>query len=269
LRRLKKQVAPELPDKIEQVAYCTLTEPQMAIYQQVLQASRREILETGGAQSLAKSRLVILNSPLRLRQICCDLRLLKLEQVDPSTASAKLDLFGELLDEALEGNHRVLVFSQCVQMLLLVQEKLRPGGLDFCHLDGFTKDRAGEAARLQNSPHIPVSLIALKAGGLGLDLTAADTVIHFDPWWNPAVEDHATDRNHRIRQNRVVTSYKLITQGTIEEKILHLQQRKRQGSSRFEPLGHQTELKRERSSLVIHAVDADLISRSLDGVKFH
>ena len=103
LRRLKAQVAPELPDKIEQVAYCSLTEPQMPIYQQVLQASRREILETLGTQSLAKSRLVILNALLRLRQICCDLRLLKLEQVDPSTASAKLDLFGELLDEALEG----------------------------------------------------------------------------------------------------------------------------------------------------------------------
>jgi superfamily II DNA or RNA helicase len=227
LRRSKKEVAPELPEKIEQIAYCGLTEAQAAVYQEILQASRRQVLEAVNAKGLAQSRMIVLTALLRLRQICCDLRLLKLENIDPDTASAKLDLFGELLDEALDGNHRVLVFSQFVALLTLVKDKLENDHIPFCYLDGSTQDRAGEVARFQKSPDIPVFLISLKAGGLGLNLTAADTVIHFDPWWNPAVEDQATDRAHRIGQNRVVTSYKLITQGTVEEKILNLQQRKR------------------------------------------
>jgi len=165
---------------------------------------------------------------LRLRQVCCDLRLLKLEGVAPSVASGKLDLFNELLEEVLDGGHRVLVFSQFVSMLTLIKERLQEQQIEFCYLDGSTTNRPEVVDRFQTSASIPVFLISLKAGGVGLNLTAADTVIHFDPWWNPAVEDQATDRAHRIGQSKVVTSYKLIARDTIEEKILQLQNRKRE-----------------------------------------
>ena len=180
-----------------------------------------------GAGTEARGRLLVLQTLLRLRQACCDLRLLGLESVDPATASAKLDLFGELLEEALDGDHRVLVFSQFVSMLKLLRDKLQAESVDFCYLDGSTTNRLEVVTRFQTNPSIPVFLISLKAGGTGLNLTGADTVIHFDPWWNPAVEDQATDRAHRLTQRRVVTSYKLITRETVEEKILLLQARKR------------------------------------------
>ena len=185
------------------------------------------MLDAVGAQGLAKSRMVVLSALLRLRQVCCDLRLLKLEGVDPANASGKLELFGELLEEVLDGGHRVLVFSQFVSMLTLLREKLTAEGIEYCYLDGSTTNRGEVVERFQKTATIPVFLISLKAGGVGLNLTGADTVIHFDPWWNPAVEDQATDRAHRIGQTRVVTSYKLITRDTIEEKILLLQQKKR------------------------------------------
>jgi SNF2 family DNA or RNA helicase len=228
LRRLKKDVAKDLPERIEQVSFCEMTPDQRAAYQQVLEVSRREVTESVQSQGEQRSRMVVLNALLRLRQICCDLRLLKLEGVSPANASGKLDLFGELLEEVLDGGHRVLVFSQFVQMLTLLREKLDEEGIAYCYLDGATTDRAGVVQRFQGDAAIPVFLISLKAGGTGLNLTAADTVIHFDPWWNPAVEAQATDRAHRIGQSRVVTSYKLITRGTVEEKILSLQSRKRE-----------------------------------------
>lgn len=243
LRRLKRDVVRDLPEKIEQVSFCELTDAQREVYGKLIEASRKEVLDAVGALGIAKSRLVILNALLRLRQVCCDLRLLKLESQTASGAreesagsagavaganSGKLDLFGELLDEALDGGHRVLVFSQFVSMLTLLRERLAAAGIDYCYLDGATRDRAAVVQRFQNDPGIPVFLISLKAGGVGLNLTGADTVFHFDPWWNPAVEDQATDRAHRLGQTRVVTSYKLIARGTVEEKILALQQRKRE-----------------------------------------
>jgi len=228
LRRLKREVAADLPAKIEQVSFCELTSDQRSVYQQVVEASRKEILDAVGVQGLARSRMVVLNALLRLRQVCCDLRLLKLEGVDPATASGKLELFGELLEEVLDGDHRVLVFSQFVSMLTLLREWLTAANIEFCYLDGSTADRAAVVQRFQRDKTIPVFLISLKAGGVGLNLTGADTVVHFDPWWNPAVEDQATDRAHRLGQTRVVTSYKLIARDTVEEKILALQQRKRE-----------------------------------------
>lgn len=228
LRRLKRDVAADLPEKLEQVAYCELTSDQRAVYQQVIEASRKEVLDAVGAQGLAKSRMVVLTALLRLRQVCCDLRLLKLENVKPANASGKLDLFAELLEEVIDGGHRVLVFSQFVGMLTLLKERLSKEGIEFCYLDGSTPDRGKVVERFQTNATIPVFLISLKAGGVGLNLTGADTVVHFDPWWNPAVEDQATDRAHRIGQTKVVTSYKLIARDTVEEKILTLQQRKRE-----------------------------------------
>jgi len=227
LRRLKREVATDLPAKLEQVSWCDLTADQQAVYTELLQASRREITDAVGAQGLARSRMIILNALLRLRQVCCDLRLLKLDNINPATASAKVDLFSELLEEVIDGGHRVLVFSQFVTMLHLLRDNLKAEEIDFCYLDGSTSNR-GEVVQQFQTSNVPVFLISLKAGGVGLNLTAADTVIHFDPWWNPAVEDQASDRAHRIGQTRVVTSYKLITRGTVEEKILALQNRKRE-----------------------------------------
>ncbi len=228
LRRLKKDVAVDLPAKLEQVSFCELTPDQRSVYQQVIEASRKEVLEAVGAQGIAKSRMVVLTALLRLRQVCCDLRLLKLENVNPANASGKLEMFGELLEEVIDGGHRVLVFSQFVGMLTLLKERLVAEGIEYCYLDGSTTDRAKVVEKFQASTTIPVFLISLKAGGVGLNLTGADTVVHFDPWWNPAVEDQATDRAHRIGQTKVVTSYKLITRDTVEEKILTLQNRKRE-----------------------------------------
>jgi SNF2 family DNA or RNA helicase len=228
LRRRKQEVASDLPARIEQVSFCELTDAQKSVYQQLLEASRNEVLNAVGAQGLAKSRMVILSALLRLRQICCDLRLLKLDNPPKENFSGKVDLFSELLEEVIDGGHRVLVFSQFVSMLTLLKEKLTAEGIEYCYLDGSTTDRRAVVERFQKTESIPVFLISLKAGGVGLNLTGADTVIHFDPWWNPAVEDQATDRAHRIGQTRVVTSYKLITRGTVEEKILSLQTRKRE-----------------------------------------
>jgi len=227
LRRLKRDVAADLPAKIEQVSFCELTPDQRGVYQQILEASRKEILAAVGEQGLAKSRMLVLTTLLRLRQICCDLRLLKLDNVNPANSSGKLEMFGELLEEVIDGGHRVLVFSQFVSMLTLLKERLDEEKIEYCYLDGSTTDRGAVVEKFQQSA-IPVFLISLKAGGVGLNLTGADTVIHFDPWWNPAVEDQATDRAHRIGQTKVVTNYKLITRDTVEEKILLLQNRKRE-----------------------------------------
>ena len=228
LRRLKTDVAKDLPKKLEQVSFCELTTEQTEIYRQVLAVSRKEVMAAVGAQGLAKSKMIVLNALLRLRQICCDLRLLKLESAQfTDDSSGKLAMFSELLEEAIDGGHRVLVFSQFVSMLTLLKDKLTADEIDFCYLDGATTNRGAVVENFQGNANIPVFLISLKAGGVGLTLTGADTVVHFDPWWNPAVEDQATDRAHRIGQTRVVTSYKLIARGTVEEKILALQQQKR------------------------------------------
>ena len=227
LRRTKRDVYKELPEKLEQVVYCQLTARQAEVYNRLLEQSRRQINELSGAKDANKGRMMILTALLRLRQACCDLRLLGIPDLKQEQASAKLELLDELLREAIDGGHRVLIFSQFVSMLQLQKEALEAAGIGYCYLDGQTKDRMAVVDRFQNDPDVPVFLISLKAGGVGLNLTAADTVVHFDPWWNPAVEAQATDRAHRIGQERVVTSYKLIARGTVEEKILNLQGKKR------------------------------------------
>ena len=227
LRRLKRDVAADLPEKIEQVSYCELAGEQRALYQQVLETGRREMLDASAGGNEARGRMLVLTTLLRLRQICCDPRLLELEGPAAATASGKTELFLELLEEVLDGGHRALVFSQFTSMLGLLREALAAREIECCYLDGSTTDRAAVVERFQRDASVPVFLISLKAGGTGLNLTGADTVVHFDPWWNPAVEAQATDRAHRIGQKNVVTSYKLITRGTVEEKILNLQQRKR------------------------------------------
>ncbi|MDA7935499.1 DEAD/DEAH box helicase [Akkermansiaceae bacterium] len=222
LRRLKTEVAKDLPARIEQVRYCDLTPKQSSIYRQLLVESRSQV----DAADDGKKRMVALTALLRLRQACCDLRLLPGIKVEDKDAGIKLDELEGLLEEAVAGGHRVLVFSQFVQLLQGVVPMLLGRGWDYCYLDGQTRKRGEVVERFQEGA-APVFLISLKAGGVGLNLTAADTVIHLDPWWNPAVEAQATDRAHRIGQTRVVNSYKFITRGTVEEKILALQEEKK------------------------------------------
>jgi superfamily II DNA or RNA helicase len=224
LRRLKSEVARDLPDKIEQVIYCDLKAAQRAVYDQILRESRATLLDAEGN----RKRMLALTALLRLRQACCDLRLLGLPDLKADEASVKLDAVEELVADAVEGGHRVLVFSQFVEMLQVLVPALAGRGWNYAYLDGQTRNRGEVVRRFQERADIPVFLISLKAGGVGLNLTGADTVIHVDPWWNPAVEAQATDRAHRIGQTRVVTSYKLIARGTVEEKILALQERKKE-----------------------------------------
>jgi superfamily II DNA or RNA helicase len=224
LRRKKRDVAKDLPEKIEQVVPCSLTSHQRAAYDALLREIQQGLSSSGKNVNAGAQRMKMLTGLLRLRQVCCDLRLVG---IDKEETSAKLDLLDELLEEAIDGEHRVLVFSQFVSMLHLVRERLEKLEIPFCYLDGSTKQRQEIVDRFQSDSAIPIFLISLKAGGVGLNLSAADTVIHFDPWWNPAVEAQATDRAHRIGQTRVVTAYKLITRDTVEEKILRLQEKKR------------------------------------------
>ena len=224
LRRKKRDVAKDLPEKIEQVVPCSLTSHQRAAYDALLREIQQGLGSSGKNVNAGAQRMKMLTGLLRLRQVCCDLRLVG---IDKEETSAKLDLLHELLEEAIDGEHRVLVFSQFVSMLHLIRERLEKLEIPFCYLDGSTKQRQEIVDRFQSDSAIPVFLISLKAGGVGLNLSAADTVIHFDPWWNPAVEAQATDRAHRIGQTRVVTAYKLITRDTVEDKILRLQEKKR------------------------------------------
>ncbi len=226
LRRLKRDVATDLPPKIERVAFCGMTADQQGVYRALLESSRRRLTQLVGEQGFNKSRMEVLKTLLRLRQVCCHLDLLKDDQLQPQNPSAKLELFMELLNEAMDGGHRVLVFSQFVSMLSILRAELDRRGAQYCYLDGSTQDRMQVVHQFNTDRRIPVFLISLKAGGTGLNLTGADMVIHYDPWWNPAVEAQATDRAYRIGQKRTVYSVKLITRGTIEEKVLAMQERK-------------------------------------------
>jgi len=226
LRRSKKEVAPELPDKIEQILYLELTQDQKDCYEGIRKSAESELdkLAATGASDGAM-RMKTLTQLLRLRQACCDPRLINPEL--ETFRSCKLNAFRELLFNCLESGHRMLVFSQFVQMLKLLRAELENATLPFCYLDGSTTDRMAQVDRFQEDESIPVFLISLKAGGTGLNLTGADVVVHFDPWWNPAAEAQATDRAHRIGQEKKVTVYKFITSGTVEERVLGLQKEKR------------------------------------------
>jgi SNF2 family DNA or RNA helicase len=231
LRRTKRAVAPELPPRLEQVLWVELTPAQASLYRKVEQESERELIDLAAAGAAeSRLRLAALTQLLRLRQICCDPRLVASLPEEPNAAvSAKLEAFRELLAEAVDDGHRLLVFSQFTRLLDLVGTELEAQGIPWCRLDGTMSpaQRQAEVDRFQSEPGVPVFLLSLKAGGTGLNLTAADTVVHLDPWWNPAAEAQATDRAHRIGQTRTVTSYKLIATGTVEERVLALQEEKR------------------------------------------
>ncbi|MBI5423606.1 MAG: DEAD/DEAH box helicase [Opitutae bacterium] len=228
LRRTKAAVAPELPPKIEQVIWCEPSSAQSQLYRRLQEDSERELIDLAASgASENRLRLATLTQLLRLRQICCDPRLV--QPAFGADDSAKLDAFRELLAESIDEGHRMLVFSQFTSLLALLRAELEAQGVAHCYLDGSmsAKARQAEVDRFQSSDDVPVFLISLKAGGTGLNLTAADVVVHYDPWWNPAAEAQATDRTHRIGQTKVVTSYRLICAGTVEEKVMALQDAKR------------------------------------------
>ncbi len=234
LRRTKAAVAPELPEKIEQVVWCEPTPAQAALYRKMQEDTERALFDLA-AQGATEGRLHLatLTQLLRLRQICCDPRLVaeagRGTEAAPYLHSAKLDAFRELLAESVDEGHRMLVFSQFTSLLALLRAELDAEGVAYCYLDGSMTTKARQAAvdKFQQDETVPVFLISLKAGGTGLNLTGADTVVHYDPWWNPATEAQATDRTHRIGQTKVVTSYRLICSGTVEEKVMALQDTKR------------------------------------------
>jgi superfamily II DNA or RNA helicase len=225
LRREKSVVAPELPEKIEQTVFCEMTPKQAKMYGEYLEEGRRAIfeMEMSGAGD-GKLRMEAFTRLLRLRQICADPRILKAEL--DAADSAKLRALEEIQNEALDGGHRMLVFSQFVEALHKIEESLKEREVPYCYIDGSTLNRQAEVDRFNADASIPVFLISLKAGGTGLNLTGADMVIHYDPWWNPAVEEQATARAHRIGQTRTVTSLRLIAAGSVEEKVLELQKKK-------------------------------------------
>ena len=230
LRRTKAEVAKDLPPKIESVTYCNMTDEQAELYTALTRKLRDQVLADVESKGMAKSQMSILDALLKLRQICCHPRLLKVDMPGFSTGSlpsGKFEAFKDMIFDVVEGGHKELVFSQFVQMLQIIRGWLQLTDIPFCYLDGTSKDRLDQVDRFNNSPEIPIFLISLKAGGTGINLTSADYVIHYDPWWNPAVESQATDRTHRIGQTRQVFSYKLICQNTVEEKILKLQEMKR------------------------------------------
>ncbi|MBZ4665301.1 MAG: SNF2-related protein [Mahella sp.] len=229
LRRTKKEMLKELPPKMEQVSYAHLTPDQLALYTSVLEQVKSNVFAIVEQKGFEHSQIEILAALTRLRQICNHPALLTINTpaITKKLSSGKLDQFDELLDEALEGDHKVLVFSQFVQMLGILSNHLDKKGIPYCYLDGQTRNRQAVIDRFNNDENIKVFLISIKAGGFGLNLTAADTVIIFDPWWNPMVEMQATDRAYRMGQTHPVNVYRLITRGTIEEKILKLQEKKK------------------------------------------
>lgn len=225
LRRRKSEVETELPPKTEMIRYVSFENQQRDLYETIRVAMDQKVREEIKRKGLARSQIMILDALLKLRQVCCAPQLVKLPAARKVKTSAKLKLLMTLLPELLAEGRRVLIFSQFVQMLSLIEAELQGHKIDYAKLSGQTRKR-DEVIQCFQSGEVPVFLISLKAGGVGLNLTAADTVIHYDPWWNPAVENQATDRAWRIGQDKPVFVYKLIVEGSVEEKILALQQRK-------------------------------------------
>jgi SNF2 family DNA or RNA helicase len=225
LRRTKDQVARDLPAKTEQTLYCELDADQRRRYNELRDFYRGSLLKQVELEGAQKHQMQILEALLRLRQVACHPGLLDAELREES--SAKFEALLPQLDELIDENHKVLVFSQFVQLLSILKGHLDRAGIPYEYLDGQTRNRQEHVARFQGDPDCRLFLISLKAGGLGLNLTAAEYVFLLDPWWNPAVEAQAIDRAHRIGQTRPVFAYRLIARDTVEEKILQLQQSKR------------------------------------------
>jgi superfamily II DNA or RNA helicase len=226
LRRTKDLVAPELPEKTEIVRTVELVDDQRELYESIRIAAHAQVRHAIAERGLASSRVAILDALMKLRQVCCDPRLVKMNAARDVSTSVKYELFFQLVKAQLEQGRRVLVFSQFTSMLALLGAGLRERGIGYASLTGSTVDRQVPIEHFTGG-FVDILLISLKAGGTGLNLTHADTVIHYDPWWNPAAQAQATDRAYRIGQTRRVFSYNLIIAGSVEERMLMLQKRKR------------------------------------------
>ena len=225
LRRTKGQVATELPEKTEQTIYCDLESDGKKLYNELRDYYRARLLKKDAGEGSGQFKFQVLEALLRLRQAACHPGLVDKRRVDES--SAKIDTLLAQLDQVLEEDHKVLVFSQFTSLLAIVRRRLDSDKIPYVYLDGRTRDRQARVEQFQNDPDVKLFLISLKAGGLGLNLHAAEYVYLLDPWWNPAVEAQAIDRAHRIGQTRQVFAYRLIARDTVEEKVLELQQSKR------------------------------------------
>jgi SNF2 family DNA or RNA helicase len=225
LRRTKALVADELPPKVETVMRVELAGKQADLYETIRLGMEKTVREALNTKGLAKSQITILDALLKLRQVCCDPQLLKLDAAQKVKTSSKLEQLMEMLPEMLAEGRRILLFSQFTSMLSLIEAELKKRKIPWVKLTGQSQKRDALIEQF-TSGQVPLFLISLKAGGVGLNLPQADTVIHYDPWWNPAVEAQATDRAHRIGQTHSVWVVKLVAQGTIEERILALQDRK-------------------------------------------
>ncbi|MCW8930073.1 MAG: DEAD/DEAH box helicase [Gammaproteobacteria bacterium] len=227
LRRTKEMVATELPEKTEMIRTIPLSGKQRDLYETVRLAMDEKVREEISKKGLARSQIMILDALLKLRQTCCDPRLLTLSSANETYESAKLEMLMEMVPEMVEEGRKIIIFSQFVKMLGFIEDELKKHKISYSKLTGQTRNRDDVIMEFQEG-NSNVFLISLKAGGVGLNLTAADTVIHYDPWWNPAVERQATDRAYRIGQDKPVFVYKLLTEETVEEKILQMQNAKQQ-----------------------------------------
>jgi SNF2 family DNA or RNA helicase len=225
LRRTKGQVAAELPEKTEQTIYCDLEGKEKKLYNELRDYYRARLLQGDAAEGNGRYQIQVLEALLRLRQAACHPGLIDKKKI--AEPSAKIDTLLAQLDQVLEENHKVLVFSQFTSLLAIVRSRLESANIPYAYLDGRTRDREARVEQFQRDPGVKLFLISLKAGGLGLNLHAAEYVYLLDPWWNPAVEAQAIDRAHRIGQTRRVFAYRLIARDTVEEKVLALQQSKR------------------------------------------
>lgn len=226
LRRMKEDVLEDLPPVSEILYYCHLTETQRELYQSYAESAKEELSRLVKKEGFEKIQIHVLATLTRLKQICCHPAIFAKEKAEVGD-SAKYDMLMELLPSLIEGKHKTVIFSQYTKMLVILREELEARGISFAYLDGSSKNRLNIVNEFNDDPKVPIFLVSLKAGGSGLNLVGADTVIHYDMWWNPAVENQATDRVHRMGQKKSVSSYKLITLNTIEEKILNLQKRKK------------------------------------------
>ena len=225
LRRTKSAVATELPPKHTILRRITLGQDQRELYETIRAAMHDKVLQEIATRGAAQSKILVLDALLKLRQVCCDPRLVKLPSAQRVGTSSKLDDLLEMVTEMVAEGRRILLFSQFTSMLDLMKPALDAAAIPYVELRGDTSDRA-EPVRSFEAGDVPLFLISLKAGGRGLNLISADTVIHYDPWWNPAVEDQASDRAHRIGQTKSVFVYKLIAADTVEERIVAMQERK-------------------------------------------
>jgi SNF2 family DNA or RNA helicase len=226
LRRMKSDVLHDLPPVSEIVYHCQLSDVQMELYKSYAASARDELVKLVERDGFDKVQIHVLATLTRLKQICCHPAIFAKEKAELGDSS-KYDMLLELLQTLVESNHKTVIFSQYTRMLQIMREDFEQRGIPFSYLDGSTKNRLDIVKEFNENTKIPVFLVSLKAGGTGLNLVGADTVIHYDMWWNPAVENQATDRVHRIGQKNSVSSYKLITLNTIEEKIVEMQRRKK------------------------------------------